>query len=106
MRCFLAQFASTPCDGQLVRAHLLPRQLLKRHVPDRAAELIQDPRSWVPACGGITGCSGHHGAYDFARTLRIPRHMLPPGVEELAEELNLVWWLDRSFGIERTWDAA
>jgi hypothetical protein len=106
MNCWLAQFSDTPCEGQLVKAHLLPRSLLKREARERADELINDPRSYVIACGGPTGIGGHHGQLDHSRILRIPRHMLPAGVEELAEELRLGYWLDREYGVEQTWDAA
>jgi len=106
MNCWLAQFSDTPCDGQLVKVHLLPRQLLKREAPDRAQELIEDPRSWVPACGGPCGNAGHHGQLDHSRTLRVPRHMLPLGVEEVADELRLSYWLDREYGVQQAWGAA
>lgn len=91
--CFLAAFSDRPCDGRLIRAHLIPKQLLKRHGVDP-----WDERSWVPACGGLTGCSGHHGALDVARTLRVPREALPACIEELAADAGLGWWLDRTYG--------
>lgn len=116
-----------PCDGWLIRAHLVPRQLLKRELPrgvaycdeqerwvderdawafddDRGprvrslSELHDDPRGWVPCCGGPTGIGGHHGALDYSRKLRIPRDVLPVAVEEFAVELGLGWWLDREYG--------
>jgi hypothetical protein len=113
----------------LIRAHLVPRQLLKRTFPKgvlrddegrwvsvqawmsagradasvREArtlqQLIDDERSWVPCCGGIAGVSGHHGMLDTSRKLRIARAELPPAVEEFAAELGLVWWLDREYGV-------
>ncbi len=97
LACWLAQFSCFPCDGRLIRAHLLPRHLLRR---EGNAGAIADPRSWVPACGGPTGCSGHHGIFDYGsvRTLRVPREALPAGVEELAAELDLGWYLDRKYG--------
>jgi hypothetical protein len=91
------------CDGQLVKAHLIPRQLIKRELARglstrELAELCWDARVWVPMCGGPMGNAGHHGALDFARTLRIPRALLPVGVEEFALEHGLEWWLDREYG--------
>jgi hypothetical protein len=84
---------SGPCDGRLVRAHLIPKQLLKRE------HLSQwDPRVWVPCCGGPTGIGGHHGMLDHSRTLKIPRGALPIAVEEFARETGLTWWLDREYG--------
>jgi hypothetical protein len=100
-----------PCDGRLVRAHLIPAQLLKREtnaaVRARAMTqatqdmLVWDPRAWVWMCGGPTGIGGHHGRLDYSRRLRIPRHRIPPETEEFAAELGLGWWLDRTYG-ERT----
>jgi hypothetical protein len=93
--CWFASLPDAgPCDGRLVKAHLIPRQLLKR---EGRADLIDDPRTWVPGCGGITGCSGHHGMLDYSRTLRIPRSLLPAAVEEVAEEAGLGWWIDRTY---------
>lgn len=96
-RCFLARFSDRPCDGRLIKAHLLPRQLLKR---EGGAAAIADPRSYVMACGGPMGNGGHHGMLDQrgCRPLRVPRYALPPGVAELADELGLSWWLDREYG--------
>ena len=95
MICWLAKFRpDVPCDGRLIRAHLIPRQLLKR---EGYASLVDDPRTWVPACGGPTGCSGHHGMLDTARTLRVPFSALPAGLHDLAAELGLSWWLERTY---------
>jgi hypothetical protein len=111
-----------PCDGALIRAHLVPRQLLKREFPhgvvlddhgwrrlsryeDRydlehrtLEDLCLDPRCWVPCCGGPMGNGGHHGMLDQSRTLRIPRVELPAVVESFARELGLSAWLDREYG--------
>ena len=84
------------CEGRLVRCHLIPKQVLKRN-----GGHPEDPRGWVWGCGGVTGVGGHHGMLDSARTLQLPRDAIPPGTEELALELGLMWWLDRTYG-ERT----
>lgn len=107
--CFLAQFSNKPCEGRLVRVHLIPKQLLKRTwrslerqdypLPfDSLTALLADERAWVDGCGGIVGIGGHHGMLDHSRTLRIPRSAIPDGTVELAEELGLGWWLDREYG--------
>jgi hypothetical protein len=103
MNCWLAQFSRVSCDGQLVRAHLLPRQRIVREVTKglpaaEAFQIIWDPRCWVPACGGVTGVGGHHGALD-GRILSVPRSALPEGLEAFAAEYGLVWSLDRDFGL-------
>lgn len=101
MTCWLAGLPGAgACDGRTVRVHLIPRQLLKRELSRAdALRAIEDPRSWVPGCGGPTGIGGHHGQLDYARTLRVPRGRLPAEVELLAAELGLTWWLDREYGL-------
>lgn len=93
--CFLAKFSDRPCEGPLVRAHLIPAQTIRREVGTRA---VWDDRVFVPACGGIVGIGGHHGQLDYTRSLRIPRAELPPDLEEFAAEFDLLWWLDRTYG--------
>ena len=100
---FAAIPGAGPCDGGLVRCHLIPKQLLARRFPygfqERALIVLQaDPRSWVWGCGGPTGVGGHHGQLDHARRLKVPRALLPAGVEEMASELDLTWWLKREYG--------
>lgn len=96
-RCFLAQFSDQPCQGRLIRAHLLPKQLLKREIGEGWAKVADDRRSWVPSCGGLVGLAGHHHELDY-HSLQIPRESLPAGLQELCEELGLSWYLDRRFG--------
>jgi hypothetical protein len=94
MNCWLKQFADTPCDGQLVRCHLIPRQLLTR---EGHSDLITDRRTWVPGCGGPTGIGGHHGELDTSRKLRIPLWRIPTETLLLLEEIGLGWWLEREY---------
>lgn len=106
------------CDGQLIRAHLLPRQVLRREFPygvvceddrwrrlsryeDRydlahrsVNDLIEDPRSWVPCCGGPTGIGGHHGRLD-GKQMRVTD--LPIGFIEYCAELDLGWYVARYY---------
>jgi len=128
--CFFQRLPGAgPCDGALIRAHLIPKQLVKRGFPhgvswhprlecwvgyapleeqealDRGEgwahrtlrQMQDDPRCWVPCCGGPTGIGGHHGQFDGLR-LRLPRESLPLAVVEYAAELGLSWWLDRTYG--------
>jgi hypothetical protein len=96
-----------PCEGRLVRCHLIARQELERHPVFAGLDVIAahnfvyDSRVWVWGCGGITGLSGHHGAFDYARSIRLPRLSLPEGLEQLAGELELEWYLDRVYGPRR-----
>ena len=125
-RCFFAGHG--PCDGALIKAHLIPRQLLRREYrygalledgqwrkADRyevyrygalledgqwrtADDLCDDMRTWVPCCGGPQGVSGHHGQVDGYQ-LEVTRDMLPAAVEEFAEQFGLGWYLDRRYGL-------
>lgn len=101
-RCFFADRNAGPCSGSLIRAHLVPKQLLKRSFPHGKAgrttqELIDDQRSWVPCCGGEQGNGGHHGQLDQARTLRIPVDELPAGFSEFMDELGMAWWVRKHY---------
>jgi hypothetical protein len=94
--CQLARFSRIPCNGRLIRAHLIPKQVIHREAPEAD---IWDPRVYVLACGGGSGIGGHHGMLDFSRTIRIPRRLLPPGLEEFANQYGLAWYLDRHYGL-------
>lgn len=105
--CWLAQHGvhesgvMPACDGRAVRAHLIPQQLLKRSPAIRAYEVdLFDPRLWRWCCGGLTGCSGHHGMFDMARTLRVPREAFPQETWDLAVRLGVDWWVDREFRMQ------
>lgn len=97
--CYLAAYGQwengpmPPCSGRLIKAHLIPRQIIKRYGGDPL-----DPRSWVWACGGIMGNSGHHGSLDSSRRLRLARSAIPETTETLARELGIEWWLARTYG--------
>lgn len=91
-----------PCSGRLIKAHLIPKEFLKRELRARFGgtvprAVLWDPRVWVPMCGGPVGLSGHHGKVD-GKQLRIPRRMLPPELEEFAREHGLAWRLDHDYG--------
>jgi hypothetical protein len=79
-----------PCDGRLVRCHLIPRQTIRREAVGAL------PR-------GVELRDGERPLDSIARTLAdgprpIARHRLPPGLEEFAAELGLEWWLDYTYG--------
>lgn len=105
-RCYLRAFANSECSGRLQRVHLVKEQTIRREVWDRRLELeaaraavprskralLKDPRWWV------WGCLWHHHQLDKSRKLRIPRHRLPPELEQAAAEYGILWWLDREYG--------
>lgn len=90
---------ATSCDGELVKCHLIPRMLLRKNriIRQRPWQMWNDAL-WVWACGGLSGSGGHHGAFDTARTIRIPRNEIPLLTEAFAQSLGLEWWLERTYG--------
>ena len=97
-RCFFEGWPGAgPCDGRLIRAHIVPRSLLKSsfyygvvledgawrklgRTEDRydlehrsLQDLVDDERSWVPCCGGMVGLAGHHGLSRIAWLCRAKR---------------------------------
>lgn len=100
--CFLAHFGVMEngdpmgdCSGRLIKAHLIPQQLLKR---EGALWAIMEPETWVWACGGPMGNSGHHGLFDGSRTLRLPPWSIPAETIDFVRDLGLLWWLNREYG--------
>ena len=84
-----------PCQGLLIRAHLISQQELRRQ---GLALTTGDRRTWVMACGGISGIGGHHGLFDYGRRLlRVAFDELPPDVFEFAQEHGLIPWLERTY---------
>lgn len=98
LRCFFHHWPGAgECDGQLIRAHLIPQQTLRRECGKGWRALADDARSWVPCCGGPTGIGGHHGRLDHSRTLRIPFDALPFGFVQFCEEIGLGWYVTRTY---------
>lgn len=61
-----------PCEGRLVRCHLLDKQELVRLGLDS-----DDPATWVWGCGGLDyGNAGHHGMFDHYR-MNLPLEAVP-----------------------------
>lgn len=84
-KCF---FESPFCDGPTDKAHLIPKQRLKKARLNQ--EQIWDKRVWTSMC------RYHHHRFDNG-FLRIPREDLPKGIEEYAAEHELAWSLDRDY---------
>jgi hypothetical protein len=107
------------CDGRLVKAHLIPKQRIKREYPSGAyieivppnavivgdaryvplGDILWNERCWTWMCGGPTGIGGHHGAFD-AKQIRITPWDLPPSLLEYAQEYGLEWCLERDYGLK------
>jgi hypothetical protein len=88
-----------PCDGRLIRAHLVRQQVLTREGHDAARF---DPRSWIWCCGGPGyGNAGHHGMLDNGQ-LRIGIERLPEPFLELMRELSMTWFVVKHYGVPRS----
>ena len=98
IECFLAAFTDTPCGGRMERAHLIPKQLIRRElrtlgIPrDEITAAVWDERAWRPAC------RYHHRHMDMVRDLRIPREGIPADTEQYAAQYGIEWWLTREYG--------
>jgi hypothetical protein len=84
----------TPCEGRLIKVHLIAQQTLKR---EGLRQFLDDPAVWVWGCGGIMGITGHHGHLDSSKRLRIYREALPVATREFAVVHGLEWYLDRYY---------
>jgi hypothetical protein len=91
-RCWFWQLGM--CDGRIDRAHLLPKQRIKRlfrdRNPDALFAMIWDSRVWIPAC------RKHHTMLDSKR-LTIAREELPLTLWEYAAEHDLTWMVDADY---------
>lgn len=110
--CFLARFSDRPCEGALVRTHLIEQQKLAKTFPGGAfldgrlgwvavsritpvrsdssqgrslRSLQDDPGTWVWACGGAMGLEGHHGDLDGRRSVHRPLRVPRVALPEAVE---------------------
>jgi hypothetical protein len=128
MKCFFAGRPGWgPCDGPLIRAHLIPKRMIKREVfsallargvekPLARLSLVDyamDERCWVMCCGGLTGIGGHHAELDapgVSVAPRLRRDELPEGLEAFVAELDgmlvgrepFAVWMDKTYGERST----
>ena len=98
--CFFAHLGG--CEGRLVKAHLIPKQALKRELATKlwkggmgqvdareaAIGLAWDGSVWRWMCGGPTGLGGHHGQFD-AKQIRLDG--LPEDLVGFLREWDLEW---------------
>lgn len=100
-RCFFEKHSD--CDGQLVKAHLVPKQSIKRELyyryvretgmtkwdaREKSGTVAWDPRCWRWVCGGPTGIGGHHGQVDAKQIEWGP---WPEDLLEFLAEYDLRW---------------
>jgi hypothetical protein len=90
MTCFFARFSDEPCDGPTDKAHLIPKQRIKREVSDDP-RLVWHPSVWVHAC------RRHHADFDN-HVFRIARSDLPAVTEAAAKVLGMEWSLVSDYG--------
>ena len=89
--CFFKGFDDEwgPCDGRLDRCHIVPKQRLKREVP----EVDVWHEDWW-----VWGCRRHHGQFDNRRCF-IQRSDVPMKTEKAAARHGIEWSLDRDYGM-------
>jgi hypothetical protein len=106
-----------PCEGRLVKCHLVKQQVLKREIRSARAEyartgvtpnhllipksmeaaLLAEPWTWVWGCGGPMGPGGHHGQFKPDGPKPIPLSLLPVDFTRRMAELGLWWYVERTF---------
>jgi hypothetical protein len=110
-RCFFHEFAPAgirDCDGRVQNHHAIRQQTIRRLMaPARPhmmldvelrqmkaalAQALRDPRNTLWAC------KRHHQLWHNGR-IRVPRADVPEGLEEFAAEYELLFELDRMFGV-------
>lgn len=89
--CWFAEYATDPCAGRLEKAHILPKQLLRR---EDLGEHLWDEAVWVP------GCRHHHFQFDAYRGLCVPLGAVPVETVAFADRHGLGWYLERRFTAE------
>jgi hypothetical protein len=78
VNCWFAALGNCS-PGRLQRAHLIPKQRLKRHVED-----VWQPVLWVPAC------DSHHHKFD-KHFILLQEEDYPQGLREWAAANGWVW---------------
>jgi hypothetical protein len=94
-----------PCDGRVVKCHLVKQQVLKRELGGRSGDelkrsvdaLCRESWSWVWGCGGAMGPGGHHGQFKPDGPKPIPLSLLPEDFTRRMAELGLWWYVERTF---------
>lgn len=81
------------CDGRTDCHHLIPKRMLRREFQTALVlnALLEDARNGIPTC------RRHHDQLESA-AIKLARWELPVGVEQFAADVDLGWWLDRTFG--------
>ena len=99
--CWLAQHGHMekddpmpPCEGRLIRAHVISQQELRKRGLEK---YTGDPSTYVLACGGLTGLTGHHGMFDMSKKLRVRFGELPQATLDFALNHNLTRYLERNY---------
>lgn len=78
--------------------HIVYQQILRREHPDRYEDIRWDYRNLLPLCD-------RHHAMHHSRAKAIPLSIVlvaQPKVVQFARELDLVWWLSRTYP-KREW---
>lgn len=98
--CIFAFRVGERCGGAVQHHHLIPQQTLKSRFktlvangtdpPSTLPKILKDERNLAPLCWD------HHQRIENKR-LQIPKAFLPEELEEFANSLGLVWYVERYY---------
>ena len=95
--CWLkGEGAPGSCDGPMDKAHLIPKQRIRREWRGRLPREQLDELVWHPSVWRYC-CRFHHGQLDNG-AFHLERSRVPESVERYAELWELGWSLDCDFG--------
>lgn len=84
------------CGGPLQRAHLIPKQRIRREFKGELSEENLAHVVWHPSAWRWM-CALHHASFDAGR-LKLRRDQVPQDTEHFAAVWELGWSLDASYG--------
>ena len=85
-RCIMAGRSRVSCAGPWDPCHIIPKRALRDRGFSEA--IVYDARN------GVCACRRHHGRNDEGLET-FPRQLLPSSVLEFAEEVGLMWIVER-----------
>jgi hypothetical protein len=110
-RCFFHDFAPPglrDCDGRIQNHHAITQARIKDLLKPRRVHLMEDSelrerkallsKALKDPRNRIDACVRHHQLWHNGRIV-VPRDSIPSSLEQFAQDYELVWDLDRQFGV-------
>jgi hypothetical protein len=95
--CWLASVGCPgSCDGPMDRAHLIPKQRIRRELRGDLTREQLDEAIWHPSVWRWA-CRFHHGQLDNG-AFHLDRSLLPASVAEFARIWGMEWSIDSDYG--------